>query len=180
MGAAKLKQEMVYVDRKEMGRADTLRYNVISYVVEESYDRAISELKAFLEKDSEFARFRDRAERFVFHAVDLVNAIKAKKNMPGMHNLTVAKQQEINEKIAGHFQELQYVLKKIEKIQYDLKIDDIRSTVYVVRALAVAVFVVVVVAFVVEANHGLATNLIDVVDDGFIRMTDWFFKLIKF
>ena len=175
---AKKGQEFVYVDRKEMGRADTLRYNVISYVVEENYERAIAELRSFSEKESEFPKFRERTERFISHSVDLVNAIKAKRNLPGLNNLTVAKHQELNEKITGHFHELQYVLKKIEKIQHDLKLEDIRSTVMVVRALSYAVLLVLVVAFVIEASGGLLSTAWDVADDSFIRITDWIFRSI--
>lgn len=153
------------VDRSDLGRADTLRFNILTFVVEEDYDRAIEALQVFLNTESEYPRFKERVERFVYHAIDLVNAIRAKRKFPGVQMLTMAKQQELNEKFAAHFQELQYVLKKIEHIQNDVRIDDIRSTVWVVRAAINAAFAIAFVAFAIEVNRGLYDTTLIVIDD---------------
>ena len=100
------------LDAKEMGRADSLRYNVLHHVVSENYDRAIDDLKSALEKKSVFPSFREKAERFASHAVDLVNAIRAKRHFPGIDSLTMAKQEEISDRYMEHFRELQTMLKK--------------------------------------------------------------------
>jgi len=160
------------VDRREMGEADTLRYNVSSYVVEESYDRAIEALKSYMAREHEFPAFKAKAERYIAHAIDLVYAIQAKRNFPGANFLTMAKQQELNDRFRMHFNELQAVLRKIEKIHLDLKLDDIRSTVWVVKATVQAVFAILVIAFVLEVAHGLLQTAQVVVDDSFTKVTD--------
>ena len=125
--------DQIKVDRSEMGRADTLRYNVLVFVVEENYDRAIYELKNFMALESAYPNFKKRIERYVNHAIDLVHAIKAKRSFPGMHSLTMAKQQEIVDRFHDHFHELQNVMKQVERIEKELKLDDIRSTILVIR-----------------------------------------------
>lgn len=159
----------------DMGTADTLRYNVLTFVVEENYERAIHELKAFLEKDTDYPAFRGRIERYIQHAIDLVHAIRAKRKFPGVQMLTAAKQKELNEKFAAHFGELQVVLKKIERIQSDLRIEDVRSTVWVVRVAVVALTAVVVVAFLLDVNQGLLRTALTVFDDLFYQWTNWLF-----
>lgn len=155
------------VDRKELGPADTLRYNVSTFVVEEKYDRAIEELRAFLDSKSEFPQFRGRVERYVEHCVDLIHAIKAKRKFPGASSLTMAKQQELKDRFHQHFDELQQVLKNIERIHGQLKLDDIRSTVWVVRAFIGSIIFVFVMAFALEAKRGLGVAVLDQIDDGF-------------
>lgn len=166
------------IDRKEMGKADTLRYNIVTYVVEENYDKAIHELRLFLDAKSEFPKFREKIERHITHGIDLVNAIRAKRNFPGAKNLTMAKQQELNERFKDHFNELQHVLKVIEKIQVELKLQDIRSTVWVVKALVNSVFAIALIAFFMEASRGLFLNFWVVTEDYFIKLTDWLFRTL--
>lgn len=161
---------------KDMGHADTLRFNVLTYVVEENYDRAIFELKAFLERDTEYPDFKERIERYIHHAVDLVNAIRAKRKFPGAQMLTMAKQKELNEKFVAHFSELQFALKKIERIQQDVRIEDLRSTVWIVRTAVQAVFAVAIVAFFLDVNAGLLKTTILVFDDIFRGITLWLFN----
>jgi hypothetical protein len=176
MGLPARKQATQFqIDRSDMGKADTLRFNVLSYVVEENYDRAIETLIEFRDKDSDYPKFKERTERYVSHAIDLVNAIRAKRNFPGMKSLTVAKQQELGEKFASHFHELQYALKKIEKIQVDVRIDDVRSTVWIIKALMHAALAVMVIAFALDVSHGLFNTTAIVLDDFFQTLTSMIF-----
>lgn len=181
MGALKTEDKVkINIDRSEMGRADTLRYNVIVFVVEENYDRAIMELESFLERDSEYPKFKSRVERYVKYGIDLINAIRAKRKFPGIYSLTMAKQQEITDKFHEHFHELQHVLKKIEKVQNDMKLEDVRSTVYVVRAVVNAAFAIAILAFVLEGFRGLMSNAYVVADDFFLGIVEEIFKKLNF
>lgn len=163
------------IDRSDLGKADTLRFNVLSYVVEENYDRAIETLTEFRNKDSEYPKFKEKTERYLEHCIDLINAIRAKRNFPGMKSLTMAKQQELGEKFMIHFRELQYTLQKIEKIQVDVRIDDVRSTVWIVKALMHSALAVAVVAFALDVSRGLFNTTLIVVDDIFQSLTTWIF-----
>ena len=127
MGAPSLNQKL---SRDGIGQVDTLMYNVCTYVAEEKYETAIEALEKFLNQDSEYPKFKVRVEKYVRHTIDLVHAIKAKRSFPGIQSLTMSKQQELVEKYREHFDEMKEVLKKIEKVQNELKMEDIRSTVW--------------------------------------------------
>lgn len=118
----------------QMGKADSLKHNVLSAVVNEEYEKALHLLEQFQKSKSEFKNFHEKTHRFVSHSGDLVRAIRTKRNFPGLNQLTRAKQQELRDKFKEHFNELQYTLGKVEKIYTDLKISDARSTVWVIRS----------------------------------------------
>lgn len=179
MGIARQPQG-IQIDRSDMGLADTLRYNVICFVVEENYEKAIDELRRFQAADSPYPGFQERIERYISHAVDLVNAIRAKRKFPGVHSLTMAKQQELNDRFHEHFNELQYVLKKIEKIQNELKLEDVRSTVIVLKAIINAAFAIAICAFLLEAFTGLGNTAWLVANDILEKTTAWIFHVIGF
>ncbi|MEN0059325.1 MAG: hypothetical protein AAGB31_10870, partial [Bdellovibrio sp.] len=40
----------VGVDRTDLGRPESLRYNILTWVLDERYDRAIDELREYLER----------------------------------------------------------------------------------------------------------------------------------
>ena len=174
--AAIKKQSEQTGDRKEMGRPDTLRYNVLQRVVEENYDRAVGELKAFMEKDYEYPQFKKKVQRYVSHAIDLVNAIRAKRRFPGIHSLTMSKQQEITDKFRAHYNELQTILKKIEKVHHEMKIEDVRSTIHVLKAVVNAVFGLLIFGFLLEGARGILSNLYVLINDYFLTVSDFLFK----
>ena len=162
----------------DLGRADSLRYNILTWVLDEQYDKAIKELKSFLEIPSPYPDFKERVTRYCFHSVDLIYAIKAKRNFPGIASLTRAKQQELREKFKEHFKELQYILTRVEKVEADLRISDTRSTIYVVQALWFAGIGIILLAFLLEIIRGLAQTGFVVFDDSITTATNWLFALI--
>jgi hypothetical protein len=170
--------EGLQVDRREMGKADTLRFNVSTFVVEEDYERAIGALQEFLSSDFKYPNFKPKVERYIEHCIDLVNAIRAKRKFPGMNHMTMAKKQEINKKYKEHFNELQYVLRKVEQIQIGVKLDDLRSTAWVVKALFHGLFAVCLVALMLELGNGLFTTAVLVIDDFFLEITHWLMQKI--
>jgi hypothetical protein len=170
--------DMGKVDGSELGSPESLRYKILTWVLSERYDRAIEELKDFLDAPSEYPDFKGKVTRYIHHGIDLIYAIKAKRGFPGINSLTRAKQQELREKFKEHFKELQYILKTIEKIQTDLRIADARSTIYVVRALCAASLGIVILGFWLDIVHGLAQTSVIVFDDAFGRLANWLVELV--
>ncbi|WP_413578669.1 hypothetical protein ACLVWU_09085 [Bdellovibrio sp. HCB290] len=170
--------DMGTVDRSDLGSPESFRYKILTWVLAERYDRAIEELKDFLEAPSEYPDFKGKVTRYIHHGIDLIYAIKAKRGFPGINSLTRAKQQELREKFKEHFKELQYVLKTIEKIQTDLRITDARSTIYVVRALCAASLGIIILAFWLDIVNGLASTSVIVFDDAFGRLANWLVELV--
>lgn len=167
------------IDTTDLGRPNTLRYRVLTMVLDERYDSAIGELKDFLDEPSEYPDFKDRVGRFVSHCIDLIYAIKAKRSFPGISSLTRAKQQELREKFKEHLMELQFSIKKIEKNQTDLRVHDVRSTIYVVKATWYAVVSISILGFFLEISNGLAKTSAIVVDDSVSKVADWLLRFIN-
>jgi hypothetical protein len=181
MGAAvkkNEKQNIQELDISDFGRPDTLRYNILTYVINEDYDRAITALKDFLNKDSVYATFRSKVERYVNHSIDLIFAIRTKRNFPGMNSLTRTKQQELKEKFKEHFNELKYVIKKIEKSEDDLRLKDIKSTEIVVRSIWLSLLLVTVSALVLDLIFGLGSTIYIVFDQYTSIALGWIYRVI--
>lgn len=170
----------VGVDKSDLGKPDSFRYRILTWVLDERYDQAIEGLRTFLDEPSEYPNFKEKITRFIHHSTDLIYAIKAKRSFPGINSLTRAKQQELREKFKEHFRELQYILKTIEKIQGDLRVQDVRSTIYVVRAAWVAVVSILILGFWLEVFNGLGQTTFIVVDDIFGQFADWITLKIGF
>lgn len=143
------------IDVSDLGKPDTLRYNVLTLVVNEEYDRAIKTLKDFIESDSDYPNFRLKIEKYSLHAVDLMHAIRTKRNFPGLSGLTRTKQQELRDKFKEHFNELRFVMRKIEECMEELRVKDVRSTNMVVKSFWFSLVVVFAVGFFFEVIRGL-------------------------
>ena len=143
------------IEISDLGKPDTLRYNILTMVINEEYDRAIRTLKEFIESDSEYPTFRFRIERYSLHAIDLVFGIRTKRNFPGLGALTRTKQQELKDKFKEHFTELRFMMKKIEECMEELRTTDVRATSIVVKSFWYSLVVVFVAGFSIEIIRGL-------------------------
>ncbi len=132
-----------------------LRNNVLNAIADDKFDLAITCFQNFLNQPSDFPQFRNRMERLVSHCIDLVNAIRAKKNFPGMSSLTRSKQQELAEKTTDHYNELQQTMTKMDKIILQFKREDMRSTLWILRSIVYGAGVVAMIAFLKEITGGL-------------------------
>ncbi len=179
--AAALKEERKSphdLDISDLGRPETLRYNVLTFVINEEYDRAITYLKDFLNKESPYVSFKLKTERYVQHSIDLIFAIRTKRNFPGLSSLTRAKQHELKEKFKEHFQELKFVIKKIENCEEELRLNDVRSTQIVVKAVWISVVLMAVSALGIEMFRGLGLTAYTVFDEYVTISLDWIYKVL--
>jgi len=168
------------IDRSDFGVADSLRYQVLTGVLNERYDQCIEKLKGYLDDESPYPNFKEKITRYINHCIDLIYAIKAKRSFPGFNSLTRAKQQELREKFKDHFKELKDTLKRIEKIKRDLQVQDVRSTIYVVKALTIAGTAITILAFWLDIMNGLAKTTWVVFEDVLIKIADSLLSLIGF
>jgi len=167
------------IERTELGPSNSMRYRVLTLVLDERYDAAIQALRDFHEGPSDYPEFKEKISRFINHCVDLIYAIKAKRSFPGISSLTRAKQQELREKFKEHLKELQYCIKKIEKNQGDLRVADARSTIYVIRAGWYAVIAISALGFILEIRNGLALTSAIVVEDVVTQVSDWLLRFVN-
>jgi hypothetical protein len=175
-----LRKKLMESSRKDLGRMDSLRASILGLVVAENYERAVDEMVAYVDLKTSYPGYQERVQRLVQHCSELIQAIKTKRNFPGLAALSLAKQQEIHEKVLAHFEDLKQHLRQIEKIEREHKLEDVRSTVWVVRAFAQSVALVFAVAFVLDVKNGMFNSLL-MVTEGFVdNACAWLVNLIHF
>ena len=179
MGAAKKepRQKLSELDMNDLGSVNSLRFNVLTAIINDEFDVSIQRLRDFIEEDSDYPNFRIRLERYVNHSIDLIHAIKTKRNFPGLNSLTRSKQQELKEKVKEHFQELKQVLKKIEKSMEELRLNDIRSTHYVVQSLWLSLLAVFICGILLEIFNDIGSNAYTVFDEKSSQFLEYISKL---
>ena len=92
-----------------------------------------------------------------------------------MSSLSLSKQQELFERVKDHFDELKEYLKKIEYIDRELRLDDMKSTVWTMRALALVVTLIFFVALSFELYAGVGHSISVVYDDMASKILDFIF-----
>lgn len=165
-------------DSKDLGHGDSLRHVVLMHIVQGNYDLAKEQLDQFVREKGDFPNFQVHVERIRRYCVDLINAIETKRNFHGVGSLPLAKQQELYEKVLVHFDELKGHLKIIERQEKEAKLEDIRSTVWVLKALTNCVFFVVGFAFFLDLTGGLGESFQIVFDSFVTTIADVFFKAV--
>jgi hypothetical protein len=175
-----LRKKLVESSRKDLGRMDSLRASILQLVVSENYERSVDEMTAYVDLKTSYPNFQDRVRRLVQHCSELIQAIKTKRNFPGLAALSLAKQQEIHEKVLEHFEDLKHHLRQIEKVEREHKLDDVRSTVWVIRSLTQAVALIVVVAFLLDLKNGMFGSLFSVTEGYVDKATEWLVGFIHF
>lgn len=170
---ASLKRKLIDSQRKDQARMDSVRNSVLSKVVSENYDGAKAELEEYIQYKSNFPEFQQRAERYVVHCGELMGAIQTKRNFPGLASLSLAKQQEVHEKVIHHFEELKHNLKMLERVERENKLNDIRSTVWVLRTLCQVVAAIFIVGLVVDMQSGMFSSAFVVLNHTIDQASGW-------
>ena len=163
---------------KDLGQGDSLRHVILTYVVQANYESARNELDRFVGEKSEYPLFQARAERMRRYCLDLINAIETKRNFHGLAGLPLAKQQELYENVIVHFDELKSHLKGIERQEKEARLDDVRSTAWVLKALTSSVFFVVGTMLVLDLQQGLGESAAVVFESFVGKVADAFFNFI--
>ncbi len=159
----------------ENGKRDGPRAVILTAVASENYLNALEELQHYIESKNEYPQFRVRSQRYLNYAGDLINAIRAKRSFPGMQNLSMSKQQDLYDRAMSHFEDLKATLRKAEQIEAEVKLEDVRSTVWVVKALMYSVFAVLVLCFFLEISRGVLPAASIVAEKTFANLTNAFF-----
>lgn len=155
------------------------RNEILAHVTEERYDDAIRDLRYYLESRPEYPDFRERSEKFVQYACELVEAIRAKRTFPGLNALNMSKQKDLFEKALLHFEDLKATLVRIEAIEREVRIIDVRTTVWVMRAGVYAVSALVIFAFVREMTGGVVPSLNVLLDSSTSQLVDFIFDKLN-
>ncbi len=130
-----LQKKLSQATKQDLGRVDGVRYTILSLVVDGRYNAACKELEVYVESKSEYKSFQKRAQKYIRFCQDVIRAIETKRNFPGLAAMSLSKQQEIYDRVIIHFDELKKTLKRIERVEREYKLSDVRSTMWIVRVL---------------------------------------------
>lgn len=131
-----------------------IRSSILRLVVDDQYEQAIEELASYIDGRAAYLEFQVRTKSYVQHSSELILAIQNKRNLPGLGALSLAKRQELSEKVVDHYEDLKHTLKMIEKVERDVRLTDARSTIWFIQAGWYAIIVLFVVAILLEINVG--------------------------
>lgn len=127
------------ISKAAIGSSTGLKKRVLSLVVEERYEQALQSLDRYIEGQTDFLAVKPKTELYRRQIAELVRSIQKKRSIPNLSTLRQARKQEIIETVKAQFEEIKIRLQKIEKVELELRIEDVRSTVIFVKAVAWAV-----------------------------------------
>ena len=147
------------------GNSYSMRHSVLSCVASGNYETALREIDALENIHKDFDALISRSRRILAHIRELIEAIKLKRSFPNLRTMPLAKQEEMQDRIVEHFEYLKEAIKKIEKIEADIRVQDVKSTLWVIRALAVSGFSIVLWALILEAYRTMGKPTDVVIQD---------------
>ncbi len=156
------------------GRLDGLRYTILSLVVEGRYDTAIAEISFYSNSEQKLQVFRTKAQRYLNHCEELIRAVESKIKFCQTRTITRSQKHQLYLMVMKHFHELTDSLKKIERIENDIRVNDLKSTVWVLKAFIMCVGSLIMFGIISEAIQGMEMPLMVVVNDS----VEFIFQLI--
>lgn len=161
------------------GASDLVRNVILGHVVEQRYDTAIRELTEYLDSKPQYPDFKERSEKYVQYAIELIHAIQAKRSFPGWNALNMSKQKELFEKALMHFEDLKATLGKVEIIEREVRVEDVKSTVWVMQACVYSICALLLFAIIREISGGVlptASTLLEITTG---QAVDFIFEKFK-
>lgn len=157
-------------EKTRVGHGDNLRQSVLGQVVAGHYANAKETLEEFIVLKAEYPSFKVRVHPYVIQCHHVIDAIRAKRDFPGITSLPKSKQQEIFEKVGDHFDELKFYLRKIESVDRDIRLSDLRSTVWVLKAASFALAAILSTAFVMDVVFRIGYSFNIVLDESVAKV----------
>jgi len=148
-----------YYDISDIGDPDTLLSTVLELTVEAKYDIAICALLEYAKSKDNYPQYTIKTRRYFEHCTEIIHAIRSKNNFPNLSSLPKAKQQEINDRIKDHYVELKRFLERVNQVELELRQQDSRSTVWVVKMVSFSIFFLLTLAFVKETFFTMGTPI---------------------
>ena len=138
-----------YADHKN---TEGFRHDILTMVSGGKYRAVLAEIEAFREeKNRKMPFFEVKSSRYFRYIIQLIEAIEEHKSIPNFDQLPAGQQKKVHEQVFGYFDELNNTLKRVEKVIHDLKVQDVRSTIWVLKTFSICVAVILVVSALVEA-----------------------------
>lgn len=142
------------LSRRVTGQVDSLRNSILTFVADKQYEVAIREIRMYQKFKSDLEIFKTRTERHFDLGEELIESIRTLLATPDLKVLPMSKRQLIYERVVTHFESLKMTLDKLEKVENDIKIRDVRFTVWVLQVSCAAIGTLIAI---VALNECIAT-----------------------
>lgn len=124
-------KEISGVDFNKSG--DTISKIILSLVIDDRFDSAMNEIQYYQQLKAKTPLFAGKTNSHFRSAVAIIRDIREKRNIPNFDRLRSGKQKEVRDQVIKQVKHLKDILTKIEQVDHDLKIQDVRSTVWVLK-----------------------------------------------
>lgn len=158
-----------------MGSSDSLKSTVLSLAKSGSFESAKQELKFYQQQNMRTPGFEFRTKHYFAHCSELLDAIHNLKHIPNFDSLRAAQQKQIRERIMVYGHDLSSILGRIDKVTNDLKIQDIRSTMWVMRTATLCFAAVVFMLAMTEALHTVGSPITTVAN----QIYNWLIYIVE-
>lgn len=132
---------------------------VLVHVVKGDYHLAQRALEWHQQSMHEYETFLKRSEKYFAFCHETIQAIKVKKEIIEAIKIRNSKAHELGEKVNRHFKDLKQTLSKIQQVEREIKLEDIRSTLIVVKASCYIVLTVFGFLFLREMWGGTLKSI---------------------
>jgi hypothetical protein len=148
----------------ESGPSDSFRHYILKLVANGKYEAAKKELERYSIQKRTYPQFEVRARRLIDSCVQFIEVVETKRNAPGISQLSFSRQQDFFERAIEQFEALKRLLVKIEQIEVEVRLEDLRSTVLLIRTVSFCACVLTAVFIIREAGSGFLPNAYVVTD----------------
>lgn len=153
------------VEKSIIVRTEVLTSSILRRIAEGQYDEAAGDLEAYCRNRPGFPLFFSKAEGTLKYCQKLIRAIQYKRHQAVGAVNSKAKQQHFQDQVLAHFEDLKAHLRRLEKLEREFKAEDIRSTVWVLKAASLSLFALVALVTFSELYYGLGNEIISTVEE---------------
>ncbi|MDZ4661422.1 MAG: hypothetical protein SGJ18_07350 [Pseudomonadota bacterium] len=163
----------------ESDRMGTLAHRILILVAHKSYAQALNDLQEYVKfRSKDYSAFYLASHRYVIRMQNIISAIEKQRGVKGIENFTESKKHEVFEVVKDYFKELRNQIRGIESAEHSLKVEDVRSTVWVVWALTYSMVGIFVLALILDLASGSFLTLYLVLKDTYLQACTWIIGLL--
>ncbi len=179
-GAKKIQKmdEDLVKDVMSSCRVGSLSHRILSLIAYKSYQQGVQELQDYINmRSKEYSAFYLASHRYFLRIQSISMAVEKQRSAPNLENYPEAKKHEVYDLLKEYFKELRNQIKGVENAEYALRVEDVRSTVWVVRAMAFSVIGIFVLGFCLDLFTGSYSTIYYVVKGYYLTVCDWVVNL---
>lgn len=145
-------QSYIAKEYRDHKNTEGFRHDILMMVSSGKYRAVLVEIDAFQkEKSAAMPFFHVKTSRYFQYIKQLIEAIREHKTIPQFDQLPAGQQKKVHEQVYLYFDELNNTLKRVEKVIHDLKVQDVRSTIWVLKTFSYCVMIVLMSMALAEA-----------------------------